>query len=97
MSDTVKPWRCRNGHHMGQVIRNGSGVRVLLLYRQALDLERSSAEQGDVDVIAIIEGYTTDIRCSICDAIRSWIPGEEALQALMDRARRLNNRDIKGL
>lgn len=91
MSDTVKPWRCRNGHHMGQVIRNGSGVRVLLLYRQALDPERPSARMGEIDIIAIIEGYTTDVRCSICGSIRSWIPGEEALQALLDRARELNN------
>lgn len=88
--DAMKPWRCRNGHHMGQVIRNGSGVRVLLLYRVALNPDHPSAKLGDVDIIAIIEGYTTDVRCSICGSIRSWIPGQEALQALLDRARKEN-------
>ena len=30
----VKAWKCQNGHVMGRVVRNGSGVRRLLLYRE---------------------------------------------------------------
>jgi len=92
MNESTKIWRCRNGHHMGQVVRNGSGVRVLLLYRQAVDPEQTASQMGEVDVIAIIEGYTTDVRCNICGLIRSWIPGEEALQQLLEKARALNQR-----
>lgn len=92
MTEPAKIWRCKNGHHMGQVIRNGSGVRVLLLYRQALDPEHTASQLEDVDIIAIVEGYTTDVSCSICNSIRSWIPGEEALQQLLDRALRYNEK-----
>jgi len=35
--DELKEWKCKQGHVMGQVRRNGSGVRQLLLYREAVD------------------------------------------------------------
>ena len=87
----IKIWHCPSGHQMGQVVRNGSGVRVLLLYRQALDLGQSAAQMGEVDVIAIIEGYVADVRCSVCGSVRSWLPGEESLRLLLERARNLRN------
>lgn len=31
----AKPWVCKGGHVMGLVVRNGSGIRQLLLYREA--------------------------------------------------------------
>lgn len=37
----------------------------------------------EVDVMAVIEGYAADIRCSKCGSIRSWIPGAEALRKML--------------
>lgn len=99
MNEELKPWRCKNGHAMGMVRRNGSGVRVLLLYREALTttpalpsplapLLEGRGEQ-EVDVMAVVEGYVADVRCSICGDVRTWVPGEEALRALIKRAQRL--------
>ena len=82
MSDEVKIWRCKNGHTMGQVARNGSGVRRLLLYREAVDPEQAVEA---VDVIAVVEGYVADVRCSLCGAMRTWVPGEEAIREMLER------------
>jgi uncharacterized protein (DUF2342 family) len=84
---------------MGVVVRNNSGVRQLLLYRQAvyLDLPPSPSTssgqaldgkgENEVDVMAIVEGHVMDVRCSICESLRTWVPGEEALRKLLERAR----------
>ena len=53
MAEQLKIWRCPSGHHMGQVVRNGSGVRVLLLYRQAVDPAQSTVPD-EVDVMAVV-------------------------------------------
>lgn len=76
----VKVWRCQGGHVLGQVVRNGNGVRQLLLYRQAVD-EATSMEE--VDVMAVVEGLVLDVRCSICQRIRTWQPGRESLRELL--------------
>jgi len=76
----IRPWKCQAGHVMGVVSRNGSKVRQLLLYRQALVYEAP----GEVDVIAIIEGYAAEVRCSECGRIRTWVPGEEAMRRLLE-------------
>ncbi len=82
-----KPWKCEDGHHvLGMTRRNGSGVRQLLLYRQAVDLD--AEEMAEVDVIAVVEGYVMDVRCSICGQTRTWIPGQESLDRLIQQARR---------
>jgi hypothetical protein len=85
--DEVKTWRCGNGHVLGVVSRNGSGVRRLLLYRVAVDpgpqvppSPRPSPCEGEggmaeVDVLAVVEGYVADVRCSVCGRVRSWFPG----------------------
>lgn len=66
-------WRCRRGAHvMGQVQRNGRGIPQLYLYRQAVDLD--AAELAEVEVMAIVEGLVMDVRCSVCGAIRTWVP-----------------------
>jgi hypothetical protein len=109
MGSILKPWRCPSGHTLGMVNRNGSGVRRLLLYRQAVDQEGqlyraaptgaaptagTSTEgpteeaPGEVDVIAIVEGYVADVRCSVCGRIRTWVPGEEAMRHLLSQAKR---------
>lgn len=85
--DEVKAWKCREGHVMGQVRRNGSGVRQLLLYRQAVDQE--AAERQEVDVMAIVEGYTAEVTCSVCGSVRTWVPGQEAIARLVANVLRM--------
>ncbi len=79
-SDT-QPWKCKNEHVLGQVMRDASGVRILLFYRQALDPRAERLDE--VDIAAVIEGYVTKIRCSICGKVRTWKPGEESMQKLL--------------
>ena len=83
MSDQIVVWKCKNGHVLGQVARNGRNVRQLLLYRQAVDLEMGKPEE--VEVMAVIEGLVIDVSCSICGAARTWAPGEEAIRRLLER------------
>lgn len=84
---TGKAWFCTTDttcrHVLGLVIRNGSGVRELLLYRQAIDPEQDGA--AEVDVIATVSGLVLDVRCSVCGCVRTWVPGEEALRQLVER------------
>jgi hypothetical protein len=77
-----KPWKCPNNHVLGQVIRNGSGIRVLLLYRQSVDPE--AQRPAAVDVIATVEGHVADVRCSLCGMCRTWVPGEESIRKLLE-------------
>lgn len=82
----LKPWRCKNQHVLGQVKRNGSGVRQLLLYRNAVDLNDDAPQE--VEVMAVVEGLVLDVSCSICGCPRTWVPGEEALARLLERVKR---------
>jgi hypothetical protein len=82
MERDVKPWKCGNGHVLGQVRRNGTGIRQLLLYREAVDYD--AFESAEVDVIAIVEGYVTEVRCSVCGSVRTWVPGKEAIEKLIE-------------
>jgi len=78
----MKPWRCKTcGAHLGKVRRNGSGIHQLLLYREVVDT--SQEEVADVDVIAVVEGYAADVRCSNCGGTRTWVPGKEAIVRLL--------------
>ena len=84
----IKAWKCGNGHALGQVQRNGSGIPMLALYRQALDLE----DPGEPpDVMACLEGYAMDVRCSICGEMRTWYPEAEAMEELMRKVGRIPN------
>ena len=78
--DGLKRWRCSHGHVLGQVKRNGRGIRQLLLYRHAVDMNADEPEQ--VDIIGEIEGTVLRIRCDVtgCDAVRTWEIGKEAAQ-----------------
>ena len=69
-------------------MRNGRGIRKLILYRQAVDEE--AAMPAAVDVIAVIEGYAAEIRCSICDSVRTWVPGEESMRHLLAQAKKMH-------
>lgn len=85
--DGMKQWRCKNGHVLGIVQRVKVSERWttrLMLFRQAIDLE-AARNFDDVEVIANIEGTTLDVRCSVCNAVRSWYIGEAALERLIER------------
>ena len=84
MPDEIKPWRCDNGHILGQVFRDANKIRKMLLYREAID---DQGDMAEVDVMAVIEGHVMDVRCSICGAMRTWVPGEESLRQLIERVR----------
>lgn len=102
MNPETTDWKCPNGHVMGVVTRNGSGVRVLLMYRNSVNPSLNPSPYGsaenatplrgeggnEVDVAAVIEGYAADVKCSVCGRMRTWVPGEEALMKLLEQARR---------
>jgi hypothetical protein len=92
MGGEVKAWTCSGDrcHVLGVVRRNGSGVRQLYLYRQAVDVGSEGGEMAEVDVIAVVEGYVTDVRCSICGEVRTWFPGKEALARMVRQAQEIN-------
>ena len=71
-----KAWRCKNGHALGLVKRNGSQVKLLYLYLQAVDLNAEPVESmNEVEVIGVLElvkGAMRSVRCSVCDSIQTW-------------------------
>jgi hypothetical protein len=87
----VKSWRCKRGHTMGLVVRQNR-VRRLLLLREALEIASSWEDRpalamtDELDVMAVVEGYVADVKCSICGEVRTWVPGEEALRRLLKQA-----------
>ncbi len=82
----MKAWRCPQKHILGQVMRNGSGIRRLLLYRHpvndSLPLPTPDVME-DVDVMAVIDGLVLDVKCEICGSLRTWEPGEESMRQLL--------------
>ena len=83
----MKAWKCPGGEHvLGMVVRNGSGVRQLVLYRIAIpsNSQESDSQIEEVEVMAVVEGYVADVRCSICGRVRTWVPGEEAMRKLLE-------------
>lgn len=85
--DQMKPWKCKGGHVLGHVARNGRGIRQLYLYRHAVDM--GADEPGEPEVMGILQGLMMDVQCDICGAVRTWVPGEEALERLLEAARRM--------
>ena len=83
MSAEIKSWKCKNGHELGSVQRNANKLVQLRLYRHAIDLFLEHPEE--LDVIAVIEGYVVDVRCSVpgCGELRTWVPGEAAMNKLL--------------
>ena len=90
----LKVWKCEKGHVLGLVRRDRNKTKEqrefwvsrLMLFRQALD-ETEDVERGDV--IALIEGTTLDVKCSVpgCGCARTWWTGEDALERLIERRR----------
>ena len=87
MASEMKPWKCPGGHVMGMTTRNGRGIGQLLLYRHPIDPE--AEEPAEVDIIGRLEGLMLDVRCEICGNVRTWVPGEEALRRMLQRAGRM--------
>ena len=91
--DEIRAWVCSGNkrHVLGQVRRNGRGIRQVLLYRVAVNLDDKEPEE--VDVITVLEGAAYDVRCSICGAIRTWTPGEETIRRLVEEYQALMVRE----
>jgi len=89
-SDELKKWMCPSREHqLGLVRRNGRGIRQLLLYRNAVDL--CAEPPAEVDVIGVLVGEMMDVKCSICGRVRTWVPGQEALDRLVESVVRGRN------
>lgn len=91
------PWRCQNGHILGIVSRDGNHVRTLEVFRQA---QQDYHEDHDADVGIKVKGSTVsiDVTCSICGSIRSWEPGREYLEKIINsKIKHLNDRMEKSL
>jgi len=85
----IKPWKCPSGHVLGQVRRNGSGIRQLLLYREAVN--DAGTDPVEVDVMAVVEGYTADVRCSVCGSMRTWFTSQEAMEKLIKQVGKMRS------
>ena len=89
----VKPWKCKGGHMMGMVVRDAEGVQQLLLLREAVHEitpgRLYATNKDEIDVMAVVEGYVADVRCSICRRVRTWVPGEEAIEHLLAALRQV--------
>lgn len=82
-SNEVKRWMCPSkAHVLGLVKRNGRGIQQLLLYRNAVDL--CAETPADVDVIGALNGEMIDVVCSVCGRTRTWVPGQDALDRLVE-------------
>lgn len=86
MSSAMTAWQCENGHVLGLVRTDGSGVAKLLLYREALDMA-PGAKQAEVDVLAVVSGDATVI-CSVCERERTWFEMRRALKLKLERMER---------
>lgn len=87
MSEELKIWRCPEGHALGVVRRNGKGLHQLLLYRHAVQMDKRPAQ---VDVMAVVEGSVTDIRCDVCGEMRTWCQGEEGMERLVEQWKKMH-------
>ena len=84
----MKSWRCKQGHTMGLVVRKNR-VRQLLLLRKAVKSPGYPVDMTEeMDIMAVVEGYVADVRCSLCGEVRTWVPGEEAMRKLLRQARK---------
>ena len=89
----VKAWRCGGGHTLGMVVRDAGGIQQLLLLREAVynmgGQPSAPTEEMEIDVMAVVEGYVADVRCSICRRVRTWIPGEDSIEHLLAALRQV--------
>lgn len=77
-----KVWRCpRCKGVLGEVIRDGSGVRKLEIL-----IARERASLDSPMRVVTITGEAR-VRC-VCGAERTWVPGEEHLAQILERLQR---------
>ncbi len=84
----ITPFRCRRGaggHILGMVVKDEAGVPQLLLLRNAILDEADFSPE--VDVMGMVDGLS-EFKCSVCGRIRTWMPGPEALQRIVDKMKR---------
>lgn len=87
---TMKEWKCQRGHVLGYVKWKGHSESQLHVLREAIDLVAETP--AEPDVVAIMEGYVSaTVKCSCCNAIRTWAPGSEALEKLIRSHQRMAN------
>lgn len=70
----IVEWGCGGGHVLGQVVKEPHGS-VLLLYRTAV-----KPGEGEVEVMAVVEGRVIDVLCSICGKTRTWFRDANAVK-----------------
>jgi len=83
--DDMKQWKCERGHVLGVVQRvrvGGHHVARLSLYREAIDVNANGTME-EVDVMAVAEGTVLDVKCSVCNGMRTWYMGEDAVKRLV--------------
>jgi hypothetical protein len=81
--NVLKQWRCENSHLLGLVVRNGSGVPQLMVYRHAIDAQAEQPAEVDV-MIGPVTGLLP-VRCDICMDVAVWEPSVDAMLHLFDR------------
>lgn len=80
--NVVKLWRCKAGHGLGLVVRNGGDVPQLMVFREAID---AGAERpAEVDVMMGPVTGTMVVRCSVCEDVQVWRVSVEALLHLVE-------------
>lgn len=87
--DETRTFECKNDHVMGLITKNGKGTRRLLVYRYAIDKDHLEGADPP-EVMGIVEGFYYGLRCSVCGAIRTYIPGEAEMINLIKNLLRGN-------
>jgi len=73
----VKQWRCKSGHVLGQISKNGSDVPQLMVLRHAIDAQAETPAEVDV-MLGPVTGSMM-VRCDICGEVKPWVVSVDAL------------------
>jgi len=98
-NQTGKPWLCPEcGWVIGKVVRSANKKERVGRMQQLVVFERTQIPEmvervgrAEFGVRAIVEGSAT-VRCSNCDAERTWHPSQAALDLIIKRA---NKRGVR--
>lgn len=66
----MKQWKCRHGHILGFITRNGDRAPQLMVLRHAVDMEGEQPAEVDV-MIGPLMGRMA-VKCEICDDVQVW-------------------------
>lgn len=84
-------WWCPKGHIMGEVKKVTVGqhrVRALMLYEQSV--ESANVPPALPALRGKVIGSMDDICCTLCGRTRDWIIGEDGMQELLSRPRKVS-------